>query len=217
VLELAVLGLLKERDLHGYELKRRLGEVLGPWSGVSFGSLYPALRRLERDGAVEAQPDRPSASRIPMTGSLSGERAAFRSPFGAAKKGRAKKVYRITEAGQAEFARLLSAGPDTGAGDGRGFSLRLAFARHLSPEARVRMLERRRSDLAQRLERARHKACEAGLDSYELSLAEHSAETIERDISWLDHLIEAEDEPAGVRTPTATGAHARRPHPEEDL
>jgi DNA-binding PadR family transcriptional regulator len=39
VLELAILGLLKEQELHGYELKKRLAETLGAGSGVSFGSL----------------------------------------------------------------------------------------------------------------------------------------------------------------------------------
>jgi DNA-binding PadR family transcriptional regulator len=52
VLELAILGLLKESDLHGYELKKRLSEALGPFSTVSFGSLYPALARLEAAAAV---------------------------------------------------------------------------------------------------------------------------------------------------------------------
>src|SRR6478735_3527036 len=47
LLELAILGLLKEQELHGYELKKRLAETLGQFSGVSFGSLYPALARLE--------------------------------------------------------------------------------------------------------------------------------------------------------------------------
>ncbi|MDP9442699.1 MAG: PadR family transcriptional regulator, partial [Actinomycetota bacterium] len=41
MLELAILGLLKEQALHGYELKKRLAEMLGPFSGASFGSLYP--------------------------------------------------------------------------------------------------------------------------------------------------------------------------------
>src|SRR5881628_1558201 len=54
VLELAILGVLKELDLHGYELKKRLAETLGPLSSVSFGSLYPALARLEAAGAVKA-------------------------------------------------------------------------------------------------------------------------------------------------------------------
>ena len=55
MLELAVLGLLNDSGLHGYELKKRLTELLGPWSSVSFGSLYPALARLERDGIMRAK------------------------------------------------------------------------------------------------------------------------------------------------------------------
>jgi len=53
MLELAVLGLLSEQPRHGYDLKKRLSETLGPLWGISFGSLYPALRRLERSGAIE--------------------------------------------------------------------------------------------------------------------------------------------------------------------
>ena len=55
VIELAILGVLKESELHGYELKKRLREVLGPLSSVSFGSLYPALARLEHNGLLEAE------------------------------------------------------------------------------------------------------------------------------------------------------------------
>ena len=55
MLELAILGLLKEQELHGYELKKRLVDVLGPFSSVSFGSLYPALHRLEHRGWIDAE------------------------------------------------------------------------------------------------------------------------------------------------------------------
>ena len=79
MLELAVLGLLSEQPLHGYELKKRLSETLGFLWGVSYGSLYPALRRLERDGAIEVvdQPVEPTGS-FAATGSLKGDLAAAR-------------------------------------------------------------------------------------------------------------------------------------------
>ena len=48
MLDLAILGLLSEGDLHGYEIRRRLREHLGLLANVSFGSIYPALTRLER-------------------------------------------------------------------------------------------------------------------------------------------------------------------------
>src|SRR2546423_6646703 len=80
LLELAILGLLKEQDLHGYELKKRLTDTLGLFSGVSFGSLYPALARLEAAGAVKAVEAKAAPAKpIPLTGSLTGELAAFRA------------------------------------------------------------------------------------------------------------------------------------------
>ncbi len=197
-MELAILGLLKEQDLHGYELKRRLSETLGLLS-VSFGSLYPALARLERAGAVRvvSTADQPAAT-IPMTGSLAGERAAFRALRNAARpgraKGRARKVYGITPEGERLFDQQLAAGaqsPD----DTRSFGLKLAFARHLSPEARLRLLERRRAELLQRLARVGGDDGEA--DTYTRALAEHNRETTELDISWLDRLIHAERVAAG--------------------
>ena len=195
MLELAILGLLQEQELHGYELKKRLGETLGPFSGASFGSLYPALRRLEAAGAVKAVeanaapavPSRP----MPMTGSLGGELAAFRARRAGAgsPSGRGRKVYGITERGHQLFEELLAGEASGGPDDERTFTLKLAFARFLSSDARLRLLERRRAHLVERLARSPRKT---GLDRYRRSLLEHTNETTERDISWLDRLIEAE-------------------------
>ena len=89
MLELAILGLLKEQPLHGYELKKRLGETLGFLWGVSYGSLYPALRRLERDGAIEIVVEpAPTPARVPPTGSLTGDLAAARRAGAALVAGR---------------------------------------------------------------------------------------------------------------------------------
>lgn len=196
MLELAILGLLREQELHGYELKKRLSDTLGPFSGASFGSLYPALRRLEAAGAVkavEANPGVPAASTrpMPMTGSLGGELAAFRSrrAGSVAPSGRGKKVYGITERGHELFEELLAGEAAGSPDDDRTFTLKLAFARFLSTEARLRLLERRRAHLVERLARAPRKT---GLDRYRRSLLEHTTETTERDITWLDRLIEAE-------------------------
>lgn len=197
MLELAILGLLKEQALHGYELKKRLAEMLGPFSGASFGSLYPALRRLEAAQAVEAVVAVVAPSRsIPMTGSLGGELAAFtaRRRAGAGTKGgRARRVYAITPSGQQLFEELLAA-ESASTEDDRTFNLKLAFARHLPPAGRVNLLERRRAQLVQRLSQARShaRARKDLLDAYTRSVLEHSSENTERDISWLEQLIAAE-------------------------
>ena len=51
-LELAVLGLLHDSPLHGYELRKRLNLLLGWTRLLSYGSLYPALKRMLRAGLV---------------------------------------------------------------------------------------------------------------------------------------------------------------------
>jgi DNA-binding PadR family transcriptional regulator len=197
MLELAILGLLQGRELHGYEIRKRLRDDLGLFSNVSFGSLYPALGRLERSGAVVGvvEPEIANSAPVPMTGSLGGERAAMRSRRTSATRGRrARKVYRITDEGRRQFAELLDSERDSD--DGRSFGLRLAFARYLPPAARVRLLERRRASLAQRLEHARGAATgRERLDPYARSLVEHTTEVTEREISWIDRLLAAERAP----------------------
>src|SRR5918999_2220454 len=88
MLELPVLGLLKSRDMHGYELRKQLTAMLGPLWGVSWGSLYPTLRRLARAGAVVKLTDEaaPGSSRT---------------------NARRRTVYRITPHGEHLFALLL--------------------------------------------------------------------------------------------------------------
>ena len=171
MLELAILGLLKERPMHGYQLSRELTQALGGFWRVSYGSLYPTLRRLERDGAIASQPsDQPVAGR------------------------RRKNVYRITEDGEASFLALLQETPhDTQTEDTR-FRVRLAFFRYLPPETRLRLLERRRASLEDRLTSISDslRAARERVDDYALALMQHGRDSTASDIAWLDGLIEAE-------------------------
>ena len=170
MLELAILGLLKERSMHGYELRKRLSETLGPFWQVSYGALYPALKRLKRAAAVEE---------VFPEGTL----------------GRRKNVYRVTQKGEDLFAELVeSAGNHEGVGDDNGFRVRLAFFRYLKPETRIGVLERRRAALSNRLAELRKRltAYRERVDGYTLSLMRHGMDATERDILWVDGMIEAE-------------------------
>ncbi|HEX7521176.1 MAG TPA: PadR family transcriptional regulator [Acidimicrobiia bacterium] len=204
MLELAILGLLKEQPLHGYELKKRLGETLGFLWGVSYGSLYPALKRLERDGAIETvDPAEAFRASGPATGSLSGEAAAARIRRLTKPGRRTRKAYRITPAGEEQFTRLLIAGAPAGADEDRDFTLKFAFARHLSSDGRLELLGRRRVALADRLSRARSTGAAKG-DRYTRSLAEHRTKSTERDLEWVDELISAERRASTAATPAST-------------
>src|SRR5881394_203960 len=171
MLELAILGLLKERPMHGYQLSRELTEQLGGLWKVSYGSLYPTLKRLEREEAVE---------QVPGT---------------SAGTGRKRLVYRITPAGEQEFIRLLEEPPsDTQAEDAR-FRIRLAFFRYLPPETRIRLLDRRRAALTDRLDAIKDAAAASGdpeEDDYHRALMEHGRAATEADIAWLTGLIQQE-------------------------
>jgi DNA-binding PadR family transcriptional regulator len=190
VLELAILGLLKEQPLHGYELKKRLGETLGSLWGISYGSLYPALRRLEHDGAIESVEPDAVASPMPATGSLDGDLAAARLRRPPKATRRTRKAYRLTERGDAHLSQLLL-DDDVSGDDERTFALKLAFCRHLDAESRLELLQRRRAALADRLSRARRTSPGRG-DRYTRSLFEHRADTTQRDLEWIDTLIVAE-------------------------
>jgi len=216
VLELAILGLLFEQEMHGYEIRRRLRDELGLFANISFGSLYPALSRLERSRAVTVIESGGSVpTSIPATGSLSGERAGLRARRSGTTLGtkRSRKVYRITEPGRALFEQLLGGEESAGADDARSFGLRLAFARHLAPSARLALLERRRLQLTRRLATDLVRASGERLDVYSRSLVEHGTETTEHDIAWLDRLIEAErQKQAPARTETARTTDLGDPH-----
>jgi len=190
MLELAILGLLKQQPMHGYQLSRELGESLGGFWRVSYGSLYPTLRRMERDGLV-----------APVTGQPTG--------------GRRKTVYGITEQGELAFLELLQEAPgDTSSEDAR-FRVRLAFFRYLPPETRIRLLERRRAALTERLA-SFDAAIDAGrddADDYRLAVMEHGRAATEADIVWLQDLIANERNNADRRVGSNLergGARSRR-------
>jgi len=194
VLDLAILGLLQEGDLHGYEIRRRLRDSLGIMANISFGSLYPALARLEVAGAVhgtEASSIQTPLATTAAMGSLSGELAALRSKKTVSvRPKKAKKVYRITNVGRSLFGELLAT-PQTG-DDARGFSLRVSFAKYLTPEVRIALLQRRRTQLADRLFEVTATSRREDLDVYARSVVDHTADGVRRDIAWLDALLAAE-------------------------
>ena len=176
MLDLAILGLLRDGPRHGYDLKQTLADL--GFVRVSFGSLYPALRRLEKRGLIEAA------------------RASGR-----------RKAYRVTNEGRDELQMLLRTEPNDSEGD-RRFSLRFAFFRYLEPALRIRSLERRRRQLVDRIgdaQQSLRKAMTNHADHYTLALMRRTVLTTEADIAWLDELIAAERGAGAAQdTPTDT-------------
>jgi DNA-binding PadR family transcriptional regulator len=189
LLELAILGLLKEQTMHGYQLSKRLADTLGAFWKVSYGSLYPALKRLEREGAVE-------------------------SVFPRDEVGRRKNVYRVTEKGEALFYELLQEAGQESWEDNR-FRVRLAFFKYLKPDTRLKLLEKRRAYLEGRLSEIKTSLRNARerIDNYTLSLMEHGEAATEQDIKWLDDLIKAERKQVKTESKNERGTSRRRSSP----
>ncbi|WP_049575269.1 PadR family transcriptional regulator [Streptomyces sp. SBT349] len=179
VLEFAVLGLLRESPMHGYELRKRLNSSLGVFRAFSYGSLYPCLKTLVQQGWLAEEPG--GGADDPRTTPLSNRRA--------------KIVYRLTADGKERFEELLGqTGPD--AWEDEHFGVRFAFFGQTSRDVRMRVLEGRRSRLEERLAKMRGSMARTRekLDAYTLELQRHGMESVEREVRWLNELIESERE-----------------------
>ena len=117
-----ILGLLIQRPMSGYDIKHMLKSLSWLIGEPSFGSLYPALKALERDGFVTMELER-------RTNKLS------------------RKLYNITEAGIQTLEEWISqpAGPNAPL---KAFVMRLILAENLSPSALITQLYQRRAQIA---------------------------------------------------------------------
>jgi DNA-binding PadR family transcriptional regulator len=188
VLELAVLGLLHETPMHGYELRKRLNSVLGAFRAFGYGSLYPCLKDLFRQGLI-AQEESPPGAAKPLAGKKS------------------KIVYRLTAEGKERLQDLLGqAGPPAWEDD--GFGVHFAFFGLTRADIRMRILEGRRSRLEERLDgfRAVMSRTRERLDSYTLELQRHGLESVEREVRWLNELIASERQ-ADTEPGVQAGSH----------
>lgn len=178
MLELAVLGLLHDSPLHGYELRKRLNALLGWGRSLSYGSLYPCLKDLLVAGWITEDAPAEEAVAAP----------ALRSRRG-------KIVYKLTADGKEHFQELLAdAGPASWEDD--TFGVHLAFFGRTDQEVRMRILEGRRIRLEEKrdgvrtsIQRARDR-----LDEYTLELHRHGLESVEREVRWLTELITTEQQ-----------------------
>lgn len=177
MLELAILGLLLESPMHGYELRKRLTGLLGPFRAFSYGSLYPTLKRMQAAGLTEENVGTP----VPV-------------------KRRARRVYQLTPIGQQRFSELVAdTGPQNYTDD--GFGVHLAFFSRTPAEARMRILEGRRRQVEERREGLREAVSRAtgSLDRYTRQLHQLGLESSEREVRWLNELIAAEQSTASPK------------------
>lgn len=169
-LEFALLGLLSQSPLHGYELRKRLIAIYGPFRALSFSVLYPQLRRMLDSGLIEE---------------------SFAEDGGLSRRSRI--VYCLSAKGRARFLDLTeTVSPDTW--EDEGFEVRFAFFSPTSRHNRVRILEGRHRRLKEKAEllRSELEKSPVGIDKYLEEWRRHSLESAEREIVWLEDMIKTE-------------------------
>jgi DNA-binding PadR family transcriptional regulator len=171
-LELAILGVLSHSPQHGYELRKRLISVLGLFSTISYGALYPTLKGLVQRGFLIEQDDFPSA-KYPK---------------------RTRIVYALTTEGKEYFESLVSdSGP--GAWDDESFAIRMSLFGQTEADTRIHILQGRRSRIEDRLSQMQINLAKGRerLDAYTLELQQHGLDSLEREVRWLNELISREE------------------------
>ncbi|MFG3023539.1 PadR family transcriptional regulator [Streptomyces sp. NPDC048254] len=119
MLELAILGFLYDAPLHGYVLRKHIAALTGHVRPVAEGTLYPAIKRLEKAGLL---------ARTTEPGSVAAPR----------------HVLTLTEDGRSELRRRLAEPAERDITDENRWFTVLAFLRHLDdPAAQTAVLRRR--------------------------------------------------------------------------
>ncbi|MFJ8042375.1 PadR family transcriptional regulator [Kitasatospora sp. NPDC096147] len=166
MLKLAILGFLRDRPLHGYELRRHLAALTGHVRPISDGTLYPAIKRLEADGLLRRETE-PGVAAAP------------------------RHTLHLTPAGQRALGELLREPDELDISDENRWFTVLAFLRHLeSPAEQAAVLRRRLAFLGEPAsffyDGARPLRAEELTDPFRAGILRIARATSEAELAWLE-------------------------------
>ena len=166
LLRLAILNILQEGPVHGYAVRKHLNSSLGTFKTLSYGSLYPALRKLETEGVIASSEERSEDSI------------------------RKRVVYSITEKGSNYLSDELSTVQPKDWED-ENFSVRFQLFSETDILSRVQILEGRYNSLQKRIESMKSWADIASKksDPYVQELAKHTLQQAKNEVEWLSGLL----------------------------
>jgi DNA-binding PadR family transcriptional regulator len=171
--ELFILGKLIHRPMHGYLLQSIINAALGPFRRMSWGTLYPLLRKLEEGGSIAAH----------------GRKLSDR---------RGTKNYRTTPRGRARFLELMRSAGERDTDNRDLFRIKLSNFGHLGIDDQRAILDDYRAYLAEIVRHSDAMSGEVlrapGMTSaerpYVLKAIDHQRHLAASEIEWLDALIQ---------------------------
>jgi DNA-binding PadR family transcriptional regulator len=168
---LAILGFLHYRDIHGYEIKKTIEKWMPGFWSISYGSIYPELKKLEKEGCTEGHK----------------EETIGNPP---------RKIYTITEKGKDEFKKLMGIGLERELIVKDEFNLYAAFFDHLNEEEVANYIKKRREQHEKALKEAiaGEKTLRGKAPKYLQALARRALHHYKAEIDWLKELEEMQNE-----------------------
>jgi DNA-binding PadR family transcriptional regulator len=158
---LLLLGLLRSQQMHGYQLYEFIGGELSVCTDLKKPTAYYLLNKMAQDGWIEER----------------SEQEGNRPP---------RKVYHLTEQGQAAFERLLRENLASYSSPSFPADMGLAFLDALPPGEARALLEQRRAGLAARLAAVQNAPVHQG--ALQL-LIEHQQRFLTSELAWLDEVL----------------------------
>lgn len=178
VTNLIVLGFLRQRPMHGYEIQQLIQQSrMDDWANLLSGSIYYALNKMEQDGWIRAEAEVRTGNRL-------------------------RKIYAITEEGESQFRELvresLTLSPHSVKSD---LALGLAWIDAIPREDAVRLLEQNLKQLERTQEHwltGREIKSRYGLTPITMAAFDNAIGILELDIAYLKRLISLlQDESSG--------------------
>lgn len=176
---LIVLGLLRQKPMHGYEIQQLIQlSRMDDWANLLSGSIYYALNKLEQEGLIRADAEERTGNRI-------------------------RKIYAITEEGEQRFGEMvretLRSNPHSVKSD---LALGLNWINVVPREEAVRLL----SDNLAQAEKTRDNWLHGreikgryGLSPFAVAAFDNAIAVLDLDIAYIKQLITLleEEPPAG--------------------
>ncbi len=177
--ELFVLGELMVQPTYGYKLHESANSILGPLRPLSWGVLYPLIRRLEQEGLTTSAVEK------------------RRGGFPRVDRGQPRRVYTLTETGKQRFFDIMLHSVEYGRDTPELFFIKLARLQFLPPVQRIGVLQWYRryiSDLydyyqTNRRQMLSNTEIAEGDGPSLVHLLDYRCYTLQAELSWLDNII----------------------------
>lgn len=166
---LAILGLLQDHPMYGYELKSIIEDHMADWTSIAFGSIYFALNKLSQEGLIEKIATEQEGNRPSRT------------------------IYEITADGKKEFLHLLRSQWADVEREYYAFDIALFFQEYLSSAEIVEMLKKKIHTLEMIIRNVESHRAETVNDpevpQIAASIFDHSLVHLKAELEWLQSLI----------------------------